>query len=262
MSAFVVFASAALTFASFADYGQSLEAVRGTPNIDGEAEAMWELCTSTARVDKPHDGVDPGSSNYAEVKAMWDDECLYFLVTAHDSDFDPEGDVFEFYLDEKYDKSETYNKYDRQTRLSVSGNWLNSVTDEDGNDTGREELYKSSAYKTTGDGWVMEVALKWNDDIRPAEGDVMGLEFMWDDTGIAAWRWNVDTANGETAPYASTENFAPMTLGSAKNIAESTDETDDNAAPQTVDTFAISVTGIVMAAAAGLFIWKKLRDKG
>jgi len=244
--------------------GLKLEAEYGTPVIDGKIDDIWG--ESAAIVDLPHNGDKKGSSDTATVKALWDEDGFYFLVIAKDSSLE-EKECFEFYVDEKFDKSEVFNKYDRQSRIYVkTGEILDSTKDEDGNDTSRKDLYVKSAYTTTSDGWILESAFKWSGLVKIEAGMVLGCEFMWDDQGAGlALRWNVDTNGGDTAPYKSTKDFGEFIL--KEEVVEIIEETEAAAAEapkseapkaaKTADPITLAAVALVAVMGTGVVLGKK-----
>lgn len=238
-----------------ANKGNSFAAEYGTPKMDGKVDDVWNNCATEAVVNMPHNGDNKGSTDTASVKAMWDETHLYFLVTAKDSQL-ADGECFEFYIDEAFDKSEKFNKNDRQSRIYVqTGEILDSTKDEDGNDTSRKELYDSKTgwgFSKTADGWVCEVAFKWAGNVTIKAGMDIGVEFMWDDQGAGlALRWNVDTANGDGAPYQSTKDFGKLTLNEevvAEEETEAAAETPKTDAPKTDSTTSAATADPITAA--------------
>ena len=98
----------------------------------------------------------------------------------------------------------------------------------------------------------------------------MGLEFMYNEGDSTndfteAYRWNVDTANGDGAPYADTSAFGTLTLGAApvveteapvvETVAETT-ATETVAAPKTFDAGIIAAV-LAVVSGAGYMISKK-----
>jgi len=234
-----------------ANRGLSFDAEYGKPTIDGKVDDIWANCKTSATVNLPHDGNYKGSSDVATVKALWDEDGFYFLVTAKDSSL-ADKECFEFYIDEIFDKSESFNKYDRQSRIYVkTGEILDSVKDVDGNDTSRKALFNKSAYSTTSDGWILEASFKWSGLTEIKAGMTVGAEFMWDDQGAGlALRWNVDTAKGDGKPFQSTKDFGSMVL-KAKPVVTATK------AATTVDPITVTAVTLLSSMAAATLLRKK-----
>ncbi len=239
-----------------ANRGLSFDAEYGKPTIDGKVDDIWANCKTSATVNLPHDGNNKGSSDTAAVKALWDEDGFYFLVTAKDSSF-VDAECFEFYLDEVYDKGEAFNKFDRQSRITVkTGEIIASTKDADGNDTGRQHLFNKAAHSTTSDGWILEASFKWSGLTEIKAGMTVGAEFMWDDQGAGlALRWNVDTANGDKKPFQSTIDFGGMVL-KAKPVAAATNAAAAKAAA-TADPAAVTVLALLAAVPAAALLAKK-----
>lgn len=67
------------------NYQGKLMVKSGTPLVDGVADdAVWENAYSYKT------GVD-GAGQYADIKALWDSEAVYFLVNVHDPSYDVAG---------------------------------------------------------------------------------------------------------------------------------------------------------------------------
>nr|MBQ4320509.1 hypothetical protein [Clostridia bacterium] len=236
--------------------GFSLEAEFGTPVIDGKVDDIWANCKTTAETKyKSNDGSAPLNGDNAVVKVMWDYDNIYFLVEAKDKDL-KDAEIFEFYVDEAFDKSTSYNKNDRQSRITVKSCTIgDSTKDVDGNDTSRKELFNSAKMSKTSDGWILEVSLKWAGHVEIDAGKTIGLELMWDTGGEGAFRWNVDTygTTKDKAPYQSTDNFAPVLL------KEEVIEEAPAKAPTAAATFdGLAVLAVVAAlSGAGVVVCKR-----
>ena len=238
--------------------GFSLEAEFGTPVIDGKIDDIWANCKTTAETKyKSSDGSAPPNGDNAVVKVMWDYDNIYFLVEAKDKDL-KDAEIFEFYIDEAFDKSTTYNKNDRQSRINLKDCSINvsaKTADDEGNHTGREKLYKGGKLAKTADGWVLEVAFAWAGHVEIDAGKTIGVELMWDTGGEGAFRWNVDTygATKDKAPYQSTDNFAPVLL------KEEVIEEAPVKAPTAAATFdGLAVLAVVAAlSGAGVVVCKR-----
>ena len=243
--------------------GYKLEAEYGTPVIDGKIDSIWGK--SEAIVNNPADGDKKGSSDTATVKALWDENGFYFLVVAKDSKLE-DAEIFEFYVDEAFDKSTTYNKNDRQSRIKVkTGELVDTIKDSDGNLTGRKDYYVKSAYTTTSDGWILEAAFKWIGNVKIKAGMSVGAEFMWDDQGAGvAWRWNVDTVNGDEKPYKTSKDFGELILkekpAPATTAAPATAKAPaaaTTAAPKTADPIVHAVVALAAVMGTGIVLVRK-----
>jgi len=201
--------------------GATLNSVYGTPAIDGNFSEWAAIAPSDTRVDMNNGWYNAlVSGEYAVVKSMWDNDAVYFYVETNDKNLG-DREMFEFYIDETYDRSAGFNPTDRQTRVYVNNGTLCQSHDGRGNNTSREHLYGGSKSAMTENGWAMEVKFLWSDLVEIKAGNTIGVEFMWDNrtnSGTTYYRWNVDTLNGATPPYRSTEDFGALKL-LAPNVA-------------------------------------------
>ena len=220
-----------------------IEAAYGEVKLDGKFDE-WEIAEFANLVVDYHLN-DNIKAKSAKVKAIWNEDALYFYVEATDTNGIQDKEMFEFYFDEVYDKSTKFNKNDRQSRIYLKDNTITTSTkDEDGNDTSRESLYIGSKTVAEGNNWKIEAGFKWTGNTAMKAGMVLGAEFMWDTTE-GAIRWTVDTKEGETAPYQSTEFFGELVLLEEVVIVE--EEAEAPAAAATADpiTAAIAVVALL-----------------
>ena len=174
-----------------------------------------------------------------------------------------ENDIVEIYWDLNNDKDTSYGDDDMQTRFKVANGEV--VQDSGANCQNDAECVSVSL---GGDKYLLEGALTWTQEVK--EGQVMGLEFMYNEGDSTndfteAYRWNVDTANGDGAPYADTSAFGTLTLGAApvveteapvvETVAETT-ATETVAAPKTFDAGIIAAV-LAVVSGAGYMISKK-----
>ena len=238
MKKFLVIITAALLVLSLtvtvsADRGLSYKAPKGTPTVDADVDDLWAKA-AWIHVDLPDGGGTPNTASTLRVKLMWDEENLYFLADVFDDEYYPNGDIVEIYLDEANDRKEVFGTDDSQTRFALTGEVLK------GDYAGPNSKSASvCAARLVDKGRmsarvVLEGALPWK-TITPELGMELGLEFMYndvDDRGemLDAYRWNVDTASGETPPYESTEHFGKLLLVAA-DAALTGDEVESNPVP-------------------------------
>jgi hypothetical protein len=199
---------------------------------------------------------------------MWDKtNTLYFYIEVTNSGEPQEGDAIEIYLDENMERATGYGPDDRQTVIKSGGlvTSNNAVQDSEGVDIGRPELGKAVA-KRTDIGFNIEVELKLS-KITAEVGKQMGLEFMYndvDDTGtfITALRWNVDTPNGDTAPWQSTEFFGTLKLAASPEPAAEEPVTEEpavvNENPETSDINIIYITFAAITLTSIIILKRKL----
>lgn len=189
-----------------ADFGRTYNAPYGTPVIDAVIDGIWDNAQWTY-VNKPHQGTNKSNST-VQVKMLWDENHIYFLAAIEDNSFNAEHDVFEVYLDQNNKKTTYFENDDSQTRFKLAGGIVTGVHKGPNAQTNAEYKVEKVDYNK----YILEGALFYTIG-TPSAGDVMGLEFMYND-GLSgqsdmyeAYRWNVDTANGEARPFSSTSNY-------------------------------------------------------
>ncbi|NLB16977.1 MAG: hypothetical protein GX827_09270 [Clostridiales bacterium] len=205
-----------IPFTVNADFGRSYTASLATPTIDGEAEALWDNAEWTD-VDRPYDG--SAASDYPgaalRMKFLWDEKNFYFFAEVTDSDVNFDNDIVEIYLDELNCRVGAFDTCDSQTRFYKDGAVVSA--------SGTNCKENSTAVgKDTDAGWVIEGAMPWTEAQK--EGNVLGFELMYNigDSNAdfaQAFRWNVDTANGDPAPWQDTTAFGTLTLGAPIVVA-------------------------------------------
>jgi endo-1,4-beta-xylanase len=154
---------------TFVDAPKVVVAVEGTPIIDAEEDAIWananEIATEVWVVG------DSGSTGV--VKVLWDSENLYLYAVITDKLLSKsaenayEQDSFEIFIDQNNAKTSTYQSDDGQYRI----NFDNEATFNGG---ASAELL-TSATKITDDGYIVELAIKF-DHIEPQEGMLIGFD--------------------------------------------------------------------------------------
>jgi len=251
----------ALATGSFATRDLSYTAPKGTPAIDGTAEALWDNAEWTS-VDLPH-GEDKDAHGHAlRVKLLWDEEALYLLGEMTCPTMDDHDDYVEFYIEEDNGKN-GFQGGDMQVGFSRDG-----VVDNYGANNRSGDCEAVST--TNAGGYLCEAKILWKDASKAVEGGKMGLEFMLLEqdsamTFLQALRWNVDTAAGDPAPWQGTAAFGELVLGAAPaGAAAPAPEVTPDApavtpgAAQTADGFsALALTAA--AAALAVLAGKKRR---
>ncbi len=135
----------------------------GTPDVDGEAEALWAEAPAY---------ILSGGSASATVRMLWDDRALYLLAEVTDSALDDSAaatynqDSVEVFLDERRDQTNWYQSDDMHTRVSFRNH--RSV------DQGSEARWYTAA-KVTETGYTVECAWEWA-VITPENGHVCGFD--------------------------------------------------------------------------------------
>ena len=245
--------TAGMAMMAGAAFDRTLTAPMGTPTIDGTAEALWDNAEWTA-VDKPYDG-NTDTTSTLKVKMLWDESNVYFLAEVYDTDINATEDLVEIYLDETMDRTEEYGADDSQCRFQVSDGELNAAMP----GTQAKTDVDCAVAALGGDVYLLEGRLAWS-EANAVEGAKIGLEFMYNEGDSAnafteAYRWNVDTANGDPAPYANTSAFGTLILGAAPVVETETEAevvdvvVEAPAAPQTFDFGVIAAVAAVVSAA-------------
>lgn len=247
--------TAALSIPATASFDRSYTAPKGTPVIDGTVDQIWDSAEWT-NVDKPFDGTADTDSTL-KVKLLWDEEHLYFLAEVFDKDINADNDIVEIYWDQNNDNDTSYGDDDMQSRFRVADG---KVVQDSGPNCQNDA--KCVSVSLDGNKYLLEGALTWTQDVK--EGMKMGLEFMYNEGDsssdfVEAYRWNVDTANGDGAPYADTSAFGTLTLGAAPVVDTTSDDTasDDTASASTADAGIIAAVASLAASGAAVLSLKK-----
>jgi endo-1,4-beta-xylanase len=152
----------------------------GTPVIDGQIDSIWnsaneiDINTYTANT----------SGATAVTKTLWDSNFLYVLTVVTDdnlqavSAFPYEQDSVEIFIDENMERSTSYGEEDVQYRI----NFENMVTV----NGGPSDAVYMSATTTTGTGYIVEIAIPYNDGEK-VSGQAIGFDIQVnDDQGSGA----------------------------------------------------------------------------
>lgn len=205
-----------LTMTTSAHHNRVYTAPKGTPTIDGEYDDVWATAPWT-NVHNSADGKDDSTSRL-RIKLLWDDANLYFYAEVFDEHKNKRNDLVEIYLDQKNDKTVEYNEDDSQTRFYV--HQLGAMQGSDKYAGAHSQQDAVTSIKTIEkDRYVVEGSLVFN-SVKPAVGNKMGLEFMYNDGNlysgfVEAYRWNVDSANGENAACYDTNNWGTLVFAAA-----------------------------------------------
>lgn len=168
----------------------TVDAVRGTPVLDGVAERAWSRARSiTTNV---RDSGAPGAT--ATAKLLWDDRHLYVLATVTDPVLDEsspnawEQDSIEIFVDPDNSKNTGYTDQDGQYRISftnrqtISGNFDGAAIADN----------LRSAVRLVPGGYVVEAAIEL-DPVTPRPGSLVGFDLQVNDatdgvrTAAATW---------------------------------------------------------------------------
>jgi len=194
--------------------GLVYSALEATPVVDGVMDDVWQDAFWTD-IDMPYDGI-LNSDCGVRAKILHDDELLYFLVEVKDATPTVGKDLgmgsqdqFEVYIDEDACKGVAYCNHCVQFGLL-----LDETIREGTNADGKANMIKEYKVGTSADSYILEFSVALQNGI-PTAGRKIGLEFMYNDcdengTFLEALRWNVDTANGDTAPWQAPECFGEL----------------------------------------------------
>lgn len=179
----------------------------GTPVIDVEKEAAWDLAQSYKT--EVIQGKKHGA--YADLSLMWDECFLYVYAQVHDSVLSAvsgntyEQDSVELFIDENNAKTSYYERDDAQYRV----NFENAQSFGDGADA---QKFVSAAVKTDY-GYIVEAAIPFR-SIVPETNMVIGFELQVNDDGEGnGVRSTIAKLNDPTDfSYCNTENFADVSL--------------------------------------------------
>lgn len=179
---------------TLADAVRRVDAVRGTPVVDGLTDGIW------ARAPEIGTGVQVVGAGGATAKArmLWDADRLYVLVTVVDPTLDNsspnvwEHDAVEIFVDPHNAKTAGYSDDDGQYRISFA-----NAQSLGGNFDGYAIAGTlTSAARTVPGGYVVEAAIALN-SVDLAAGALLGLDLQVNDatsgTRTAARTWNDPT---------------------------------------------------------------------
>jgi endo-1,4-beta-xylanase len=154
---------------TFVDAPRVVAALEGTPVIDGEEDAVW----ANANEINTEVWVLGSNGSTAVVKTLWDREYLYLYAVVTDKLLSKtsgnayEQDSFEVFIDQNNAKTSTYQADDGQYRI----NYDNEATF----NGGASADLLTSATKITSDGYIVELAIKF-DHVEPQEGMLIGFD--------------------------------------------------------------------------------------
>lgn len=176
-----------------------VNAVYGTPVLDGEIDEVWGYASEITGNNK---------AAYAEpvFKVMWDEAYLYVLTVVTDDMLNKasmntyEQDSMEIFLDELNDKASSYQEDDVHYRVNYNN--------DQSTDAGDPARFTSAASVVTDEdgvetGYVIEAAVMWNG--TPLNGTVMGFDLQVNDAGMTGSRMSTNnvfdtTGNGWQNP--------------------------------------------------------------
>ncbi|WP_424768531.1 endo-1,4-beta-xylanase [Paenibacillus sp. sgz302251] len=185
---------------------KSAQAVKGTPVIDGDADAVWananELETTV--------WVEGTSGSTAKFKTMWDEQNLYVYAVVTDallsdaSENAWEEDSVEIFVDQNNGKTTAYQADDGQYRIN-----FNNVKTVGGHAS--QDSYTSATKVVDGVGYVVEAAIRL-DTISPKDGTVIGFDLQVnnDQDGSGTRDSVVNWADPSGQSYQNTSRFGVL----------------------------------------------------
>jgi endo-1,4-beta-xylanase len=199
------------------------EAIYGTPNIDGNEDAIWAKAKEIS-VEKWVQGT---SGSTAKVKTMWDKGHLYVLAKVLDDNLSKassntyEQDTVEFFVDQNNGKTSYYQGDDGQYRV----NYMNETSFNGAAATANHfqtvvKLIPSDTIVTqrTNDGYIIEASISLS-EIQPQSGTVIGFDVQVNNDSNADGKrdsvatWNDGTGNS----YQNTSNYGALKLMKSVN---------------------------------------------
>jgi hypothetical protein len=201
------------------------QAVRGTPEIDGEMDEAYEQAPAIP-VDKVIRDQPVNEAVSAVARALWDEEAFYLFVEVIDPDvvldedqfFSPwERDSIEVYVDEQNERNPgDYDDNDYQYIVDALGN---THAGSDGLRGASPRLYESAdqAVVLTDTGYIIELRLPWQTDV--GAGDTIGFDIkinardqFFEKQTELRFGTAFDVAAGHYNAYSNPEVFALLEL--------------------------------------------------
>jgi endo-1,4-beta-xylanase len=186
---------------------QAAQAYKGTPEIDGEMDAIW----ANAAEINTNIWVAGKAGSQATVRTMWDDGYLYVYAHVVDSQLSKasvnayEQDSLEIFVDQNNGQTDSYEADDGQFRVNYTNEQSYNGVASAGNFT--------TATKVVSDGYIVEAALKLNPDLIKS-GAKIGYDIQvnndedGDGTRDSVSIWNDPTGFS----YQNTVNFGTLEL--------------------------------------------------
>src|SRR5690554_2492844 len=167
---------------------KTVEAVKGTPEIDAEYDDIWD----NASVISTNIQVEGDSGATAKIRTMWDEDHLYIYAEVTDpvlSKSNPnswEQDSIEIFIDENNNKTGSYEDEDSQYRVNFEN--------EQSFDPNPLRDGFVTATRITDTGYVVEAAIEFM-TIKAAPGKSIGFDFQVNDDSGSGFRTSVVTWN-------------------------------------------------------------------
>lgn len=167
------------------DESGRLNAVYGTPVLDGEIDDVWKYAAPVS----PEIKSSPAVKAAPIFKVLWDEGFLYTLTVVTDNVLNKasgnayEQDSMEVFLDELNDKAATYQADDVHYRVNFDN--------EQSTDAGDPTRFVTATKVLTDDagkpiGYIIEAGVMWSS--IPENGTVMGFDLQVNDAGSQGFR--------------------------------------------------------------------------
>lgn len=237
------------TVALAAEEDATLVAVKGSPVIGDTVDPIWDTAEfSETAIDNLYysgNGAPQDPTQTAKVKAMYDDNNLYFLAEVT-------GSINEFYIFLKESTGTTWIALDATGRL-----YGVDLLTSDSRFSALNNRTTEYSVVETDDGFVVQMAI---DAEGIAEGATFEVEFMMCcNNYLTNFGWVVDDFNETASTYPLV--FGTMTLAAASNNDDDNQTTtppagddNDNDNPVTGDLTAVVLAGAVVALALGAVV--------
>ncbi|MBQ8800625.1 MAG: hypothetical protein IJZ55_13810 [Lachnospiraceae bacterium] len=174
---------------AFDDAGR-VNAVYGSPNIDGELDDIWKIAAPIS----PEIISSPSVKASPVFKVMWDEGFLYTLTVVTDDVLNKasgnayEQDSMEVFLDELNDKASTYQADDVHYRVNFDNETSTDAGDPTRFVTASKVLTDENGKQI---GYLIEAGVMWS--AIPNNGTVMGFDLQVNEAGDFGMR--VGTVN-------------------------------------------------------------------
>ncbi|NJM16033.1 MAG: T9SS type A sorting domain-containing protein, partial [Bacteroidales bacterium] len=175
--------------------------------VDGSLESSWSLAATSEKVVS-----GSGYNNTGDFGVLWDDTYLYIGAKVLDNNLYGESvnawddDAIEIYIDGNNSKGTSYDAYDIQVVRRYNGTDVYTSRTAGG--------LQHAVSEITG-GYSVEVAIPWSalNNMVPAEGTVIGIDFAVNDDDNGGARESQAVWSGESDNWSSTDAFGIVTLG-------------------------------------------------
>lgn len=175
---------------------------KGTAQVDGQMEDIWLTSKETPLTVR----IGETSLVAANARLLWDEENLYVYFKVQDPELNADNqeehqkDSIEIFIDEKNQKSSSYQADDKQYRI----NYLN---EQSFNGENCKAEYITSFAEKTSNGYIVEAAIKWT-ILKPYYNMKIGLDLQVNNAskdgvriGMLKWADAADTGYMDTSVF-------------------------------------------------------------